>query len=161
VRCTGRNVERLTALGEIRGQQARINDGVANMFAPDATPDSRAVARQNIGRALIGMDGLMGQYEALVRRTPAEANFAELMRVWRVYHNGVSGYLVVAAYPKRDDTAIVVATPNQPPCAAPGWAYMRRSTLTTLPRTRASSAGMTSYAGLRGTSSTWPSRVRR
>jgi diguanylate cyclase (GGDEF)-like protein/PAS domain S-box-containing protein len=84
-----RNVARLTIMGEIRGQQARINDGVANMFAPDPTPERVAAGKRNATRAAAEMDRLMREYQALVRGTPAEGSFAELMETWELFHNGL------------------------------------------------------------------------
>ena len=75
VELDGRNVERLAVLGEIRGQQDRINDGVAYLVAPDADGEGVAGAKSRTGRALEDMDRLMLQYRRLVGGTAAAADF--------------------------------------------------------------------------------------
>lgn len=89
-----RNVARLTVMGQIRGQQARINDGVANMFAPDPTPERVAGGKRNATRAAAEMDRLMREYQGLVRGTSAEADFAELMETWELFYNGLNVYVL-------------------------------------------------------------------
>src|SRR6266496_3333205 len=65
------NVQRLTVMGDIRGEQARINDGAVRQFGSGLPPTVRAIARHDMAVAARSMDHLMSRYEALVRGTPA------------------------------------------------------------------------------------------
>jgi diguanylate cyclase (GGDEF)-like protein/PAS domain S-box-containing protein len=102
VQLSRRNVARLTLMGEIRGQQARINDGVANMFASQSDPaltadvaaEAAANGKRNAIRAAATMDRMMRQYGNLVRGTRAEGDFAELMQTWEIFYNGMNVYVL-------------------------------------------------------------------
>ncbi|HKS98440.1 MAG TPA: sensor domain-containing diguanylate cyclase [Rugosimonospora sp.] len=91
---SNRNVARLNIMGEIRGQQARINDGVANMFAPDADAAKKAASVAKIARAASNMDSLMYQYRELVRGTAAQDAFEVLLRTWQGFYNGLHVYIL-------------------------------------------------------------------
>jgi diguanylate cyclase (GGDEF)-like protein len=91
-----RNIARLTVLGEIRGQQARINDGVAFVLLPAAPPAVVAAAKARITLAAATTDRLMAQYQDLVRGTSAQATFATLMDSWRLFDDGLSVYALGA-----------------------------------------------------------------
>jgi len=94
VELDGRNLARLALLGEIRGQQARINDGVENLIVPDADIARVAGARSRTARALDDMDQLMRQYRQLLEGTGASAGFDELSDEWQAFDNGVHVHLL-------------------------------------------------------------------
>jgi diguanylate cyclase (GGDEF)-like protein/PAS domain S-box-containing protein len=91
-----RNLARLAVLGEIRGQQARINDGVENLLVPDADTAWIASARSRTAQALDDMDQLMRQYRQLVEGTDASAGFDDLFGTWQAFDNGVRVHLLGA-----------------------------------------------------------------
>ncbi|MEV6602043.1 EAL domain-containing protein [Actinoplanes sp. NPDC051346] len=94
VELDSRNVARLALLGEIRGQQARINDGVETLVVPDADTAQVASARLRTARALEDMDQLMRQYRQLVDGTDASAGFDDLFGKWQAFDNGVHVHLL-------------------------------------------------------------------
>jgi diguanylate cyclase (GGDEF)-like protein/PAS domain S-box-containing protein len=89
-----RNVARLTVMGDIRGQQSRINDGVANMFSPGADAAKIAASKQEIARAADRMNQLMRQYRQLVHQTSAQPRFERLFADWESFYNGVHVYIL-------------------------------------------------------------------
>jgi diguanylate cyclase (GGDEF)-like protein/PAS domain S-box-containing protein len=91
---SGKNVARLTLLGEIRGEQARINDGVANLFAPGRTPALLAVAKEHIAAAAAAMNRDLEAYHALVRGSKAESGLRGLTNTWRMFYNGLNVYIL-------------------------------------------------------------------
>lgn len=94
VELDSRNLARLALLGEIRGQQARINDGVEILVVPDADATWAAGARSRTTRALADMDQLMRQYRQLVDGTDASAGFGDLFGKWQAFDNGVHVHLL-------------------------------------------------------------------
>jgi diguanylate cyclase (GGDEF)-like protein/PAS domain S-box-containing protein len=96
VELDSRNVARLALLGEIRGQQARINDGVEILVVPDVDTARVASARLRTARALDDMDQLMRQYRQLVGGTDASVGFDDLFGKWQAFDNGVRVHLLGA-----------------------------------------------------------------
>lgn len=83
-------ISRLALLGEIQGQLARVNDGVAVSFGPEAPEWRRVEARNNALAAGVAVNALILRYHDLIVGTSSERAFDSLTDSWHLFYNTVS-----------------------------------------------------------------------